>query len=860
MVRCALLALAVALGAEASADEPPGHGRALLLAPDAAGHPQTALRLAADAADAFRAAGDPGGLRSAEGALRRLLAAVGGQPVGDGMDRGAFVAVGRRWAAIAPEVDGPVRLVPVGPGASRRAARDAPPLGVPRAAPVERWLAGAHAAGAWLVDLDEESPRVRVIHLPGPGETRFAAAAGAGWVVATRAVDRAGTVWLANDSEARPLGAGDGVVVGVAPDKAVVMAAGDVLRAWRLVDGRALHEQVAHSGSSTWHVGLDPSGELALLGLDDGRMQALHLGEPLRVETLPLARGTFGPLDVAVNQPANLVVAIDGDTGVAVARTTSAAPTEDPTGDAGDLGVLRSPLWGRAMPAPLPAALAQGGAALALVADRGRPDHCPTCTDRDRVELWTAAALGARARGEAASPTLLDGHSGAVRALGPRGFSRWLLSGADDRTALVWEPAATGAPIRLSGHEAPVIDVATVPGAPIALTLASDGVRQWPLGTLGGGASPWSARLGTAASLPTPGTLAVAGGGLRLLRLHGLEGPCPLMPEEALATTGAAWLDERVAITLSGGDSRVWDLTTAPPTSTALSLPERPRAVAASPDGRWLSVGGATTLALWDRRSGKPPLVHPLPDAGGSPPRLRFDPGGRWLAIAGHGLLLWDLARRSRPVEAEELYGSTVADVAFTAGGVMLAQIASGHRMTGKPGVAVLDPRRAPFTEAPLLLRTWYDPANIQPTAFAASADGRRALWATEAEALLLDLRGVDLATFTPAGEDGDFPAGAPGVLIHPLNGPRGPILAAAFAGSSRLVTGDRAHGVWSWDLEVTDPVGVHLGDHPDDVSSVAISSDGRLAATTGADGSVAVWLLRVEDLAATARCVAGAR
>lgn len=852
----------------------------------ATSRPQDALRLAADAADALRAAGDAAGLRSAELTLRRLLATIGGEPVGAGMADGRFVAVGRRWAAVAPErQDAPVHLVPVGPDAAARTERDEAPLAVqvpPMVA--QRWLAGGAAAGAWLVDLDDEAAQVHPI--PLSGRATWATAAGHGLVVAVVGSGDSATLWVASEARRVPIATGGALSsrqIDAVPERTLAVGDRDgSLRVWRL-DGPDLPGEPSaryELGAPIDRVRLSPDGGAALVtteGDTPGVWQVQLVPPGGRPEALPAElRGMFGARAVAPSGSTRPAVVIDEDTTVAAARP-----------GATEAVLLRGPQWGRATPAPWPAALLWDGGAVAVVADRGaREPLCPTCSTAEHIELWTVGAIEGRARGEGTLPAILEGHEGPVLALASQDWTKWLISGSADHTARIWTlDEAPVSSVTLVGHQAPVVDVASLPTLAIALTLGADGVRQWPVAAPTAGASPWSARGPgpvTRIALPGRGRLAtVTAARLSIMDLHGL-GPAtrPLLATDALPGLAVpdadAWLtgDGRAAVVRTAEThAQLWDLGANTPAPWSLELPgQPPLAVSASADGRWLAAVSAEEVALWDRRgpAGAPPTVLAQPGDLSPSPRLRFDPTGRWLAIVGHNLLLWDLSGlpASRPVDAEEIYGGSLTDVAFTADGKqLLGQLSSGHRMTGTPGVALIDlSSPLPAEDPPLLYRTSYDPAQTRVTAFAVSPDGRWALWATDDEAKLLDLRKVDLAAVTKAwtGRDrGADPPKVTGLRVLSLTAPRGPITAAAFdAASARLVTGDRAHGVWSWDLRAPDPSAtpVPLGSHPDDVASVVIGEDGRLAATTDTAGGQRLWLLRLDDVLSTARAVASPR
>jgi serine/threonine protein kinase/WD40 repeat protein len=72
-----------------------------------------------------------------------------------------------------------------------------------------------------------------------------------------------------------------------------------------------------------------------------------------------------------------------------------------------------------------------------------------------------------------------------------------------------------------------------------------------------------------------------------------------------------------------------------------LSPHEDTRAIAVSPDGRWVATGSyfATKVKIWDANTGA--FVHELPVEAGS--NVSFSPDGRWLATDGGGCRLWSV-------------------------------------------------------------------------------------------------------------------------------------------------------------------------------------------------------------------------
>jgi WD40 repeat protein len=94
------------------------------------------------------------------------------------------------------------------------------------------------------------------------------------------------------------------------------------------------------------------------------------------------------------------------------------------------------------------------------------------------------------------------------------------------------------------------------------------------------------------------------------------------------------------------GGADVWDVDSRTPVATVKGQPDAPDwAVALSPDGHTLAVGGWGTLVrLFDVRTGK--LLRELDQAGTGAREMEFSPDGRILAVAGWEDVasLWDIA------------------------------------------------------------------------------------------------------------------------------------------------------------------------------------------------------------------------
>src|SRR5690606_26141097 len=86
--------------------------------------------------------------------------------------------------------------------------------------------------------------------------------------------------------------------------------------------------------------------------------------------------------------------------------------------------------------------------------------------------LWRVDETGTPAR-----RARLEGHEGPVHAVALSPDKRWVLTGSDDRTARLWDPAKKIPALThrvLSGHEGSVRRVAITPDGTLAVTAGDD--------------------------------------------------------------------------------------------------------------------------------------------------------------------------------------------------------------------------------------------------------------------------------------------------------------------------------------------------------------------------------------------------
>jgi WD40 repeat protein len=237
-------------------------------------------------------------------------------------------------------------------------------------------------------------------------------------------------------------------------------------------------------------------------------------------------------------------------------------------------------------------------------------------------------------------------------------------------------------------------------------------------------------------------------------------------------------------------------------------------ALASSPDGRTLAVGGREPdILLYDARMGG--VGHPL----GIPIRwargLAFSPDGRTLAVSSslHSkIILWDLAagRERARLQGHE---SPAISLAFAPDGRSLASGSMGDRAIFLWDLATGRPRRLGVP-----------PGGIYALAY--SPDGG---WLASAGHLERPVRLWDLA-----GGRGDRRIGSHSQARDPV----------AFSPAGRLLATAGDDGIVRlWDIAAGAELR-RVGDPGDRLTGVAFSPDGRLLAATGGDADIRLWVV----------------
>jgi hypothetical protein len=242
---------------------------------------------------------------------------------------------------------------------------------------------------------------------------------------------------------------------------------------------------------------------------------------------------------------------------------------------------------------------------------------------------------------------LEGGHNGLVQCLAISADGTYLLSGAADREAILWNLASGAPAFRLSAHKKAVSAAALVDAKGLAVTSGWDGlVITWDVKT-GEARSQFTAAndRGISAMVATPDgkglVLGNPGGELLTTPLDKHE-PTPLgIHDSAISALALDERGKRLASAASDGTITVWDLGDRSPVFELEEAHLRTiRALAFTDDGQLVSGGNDRTLKVWS--------------AEGQPVQsLKLDSPVRSLAVRGSALvaglsdrtlLYWDLA------------------------------------------------------------------------------------------------------------------------------------------------------------------------------------------------------------------------
>lgn len=224
--------------------------------------------------------------------------------------------------------------------------------------------------------------------------------------------------------------------------------------------------------------------------------------------------------------------------------------------------------------------------------------------------------------------------------------------------------------------------------------------------------------------------------------------------------------------------------------------------VAFSPDGSQLASGSRDqTVRLWNMANGAALQTFDEPKA--AVVRVAFSPDGARL-IAGYDsgqIVMWDIASGSRAGQLDDVRG------------------AFGLSADGKTLLAVHQGRLVA-----------YDLASLQQSASLVSFDLVQQISA-DAATPLLALAWYDSVTLLSAN----------GQLYQQLKLPSGTLTGMGFVSGGQLATTSSEGLLTLWDPKSGQAVQTRAG-HAAAINSLAVSPDGALVATSGADGTVQLW------------------
>ena len=471
----------------------------------------------------------------------------------------------------------------------------------------------------------------------------------------------------------------------------------------------------------------------------------------------------------------------------------------------------------------------------AAVAEFGSPNPEDSASWRSTVRLWegrTGRAVTDPIRHPAA--VTLEGVPGLIQAIGFSPDGKTLLTGSTDRTARRWDVVSgkeIGVPL---AHPAAVTAVGYSPNGQVIAVMSAQAVRLWAVSAgkaMGGGLDHKAGVLGFAFSADSK-TILTAGfdqiarfwdvaTGKEYARIETVEGPLRCV---TFSPDG-----RRVMTASQPGVVRLWDVATRRPLGAPLAHSDVKEIMnlAFLADGK--SIATATiegTIRVWDLAGSLRPDVSWK--TGEQVTALAFHSDGRSL-IAGYGnkARLWDAATGSPlgpPLEHPDTVHSVDLNpdgsIALTACWGMHSQ---GDNLVIKGEINRWDPRKGaklvPLAKLPEM---------VESASFIRGGQSVLVL-STDKIPTGLKLQLFDAASGTPLGSP----------LVP--GGKRADHIALSHDGNIVLTGSHLEKAARVWKFQTGQPQGPPLV-HPDWVTAVAFSPDGKTMATGCKDKACRLW------------------
>ncbi|UGT39312.1 serine/threonine protein kinase [Nocardia yamanashiensis] len=290
-------------------------------------------------------------------------------------------------------------------------------------------------------------------------------------------------------------------------------------------------------------------------------------------------------------------------------------------------------------------------------------------------------------------------------------------------------------------------------------------------------------------------------------------------------------------------------------TPERLTLPSQVLALAFTPDGGTLIIGGKDNTARYFEVASGRELGNPLTGHSNSIRALAISADGALLATGSEDMTvrLWDAHTRQplgSPLTAQT---NAIRALAFSPDGSLLAT-ASEDTTTQLWTVRSRQPAGAALTGHTGAVRGLaFHPDGA--TIATGSADTTVRLWSVKTRAALATLTGHNSQIRTVAYNPGGtlLASGGDDATIRlwadraasgkPLSGHSEPILSLGFSPDGTLLaSGSRDGTARLWHLGTREPIGNPLSGHTSPVHTLAFSPDGKVLATGSADATVRLW------------------